>query len=264
MRVLILRGLMFAMLTLAVSIGTVFANPLEDASIAYQRGDYGTALRIWRPLADQGNAEAQSNLGFMYEKGNGVAQDFKEAVRLCRTCGSPCASARRYRIAAHQGFATAQFLLGMMYLRGEGLAQDYEEALRLLLIAAKQGNEGAQNDLGVMYRDGIGVARDYKEAMKWYRLAAEKNYATAQYNISSMYAEGLGVTQDFARAYMWVTLAAAQNNPNAMKYQRYHFKAYDRAADRRSAGDGTKVSGIELQTVRLSRGCGRVDADIKM
>ncbi|HIJ92135.1 MAG TPA: sel1 repeat family protein, partial [Rhodospirillaceae bacterium] len=72
---------------------------------AYQRGDYVAALREWRPLAERGNARAQSNLGVMYENGRGVAQDYAQAVRW-------------YRKAAGQGFAHAQHGLGYMYENG--------------------------------------------------------------------------------------------------------------------------------------------------
>ena len=59
---------------------------------AYERGDYATALSLFRLAADQGLANAQYNLGVMYERGEGVPQDYKEAVRL-------------YRLAADQGLA---------------------------------------------------------------------------------------------------------------------------------------------------------------
>jgi TPR repeat protein len=62
----ILRMLMVASL-LSINGGIVAAGPLEDAGAAYQRGDYPTALRLIRPLAEQGNAVAQFNLGLMYE-----------------------------------------------------------------------------------------------------------------------------------------------------------------------------------------------------
>ena len=71
---------------------------LKDAQDAYVRKDYATVLRLLRPLAEQGDAPAQSNLGVMYEKGHGVTQDYKEAVRL-------------YRLAAEQGYALAQAYL---------------------------------------------------------------------------------------------------------------------------------------------------------
>ena len=57
------------------------AGPYEDGLAAYQKGDYATALGLWRRLADQGMAEAQYNLGIMHENGEGVPQDDAEAVK---------------------------------------------------------------------------------------------------------------------------------------------------------------------------------------
>ncbi len=65
---------------------------IRKGFIAAQNGDYETALNEWRPLAEQGNAKAQFNLGVMYENGKGVLQDHKAAVKW-------------YRLAAEQGLA---------------------------------------------------------------------------------------------------------------------------------------------------------------
>ena len=70
--------LALAIMALAVPAN---AGPFEDGWDAYQRSDYATALEFWRPLADQGDAEAQFNLGVMYESGQGVPQDDAEAVK---------------------------------------------------------------------------------------------------------------------------------------------------------------------------------------
>jgi hypothetical protein len=83
------RSITFAA-TLAVSLvaavlaGAALAGPLDDAQAAYNRGDYATALQLIRPLADQGDARAQSILGLMYESGRGVPQDYAEAVKWYR------------------------------------------------------------------------------------------------------------------------------------------------------------------------------------
>ncbi len=89
----------------------------DEGDAAYHRGDYATALREWRPLAEQGNAIAQGNLGFMYDKGRGVPQNHAEAVQW-------------YRKAAEQGDTEAQYLLGLMHEKGEGVPQDYARALQ--------------------------------------------------------------------------------------------------------------------------------------
>ena len=82
---------------------------------AYNRSDYAEAMRQWKPLAEQGHADAQNNLGLMYDNGHGVSQDHAAAVRW-------------YRLAAEQGVADAQRKLGFMYGAGEGVPQDYAAA----------------------------------------------------------------------------------------------------------------------------------------
>ncbi len=98
---------------------------------AYDKGDYATALKEWRPLADQGDAEAQSNLGVMYDNGRGVPQDDAQAVRW-------------YRLAAEQGHADAQFNLGWMYHQGRGVPQDDVLGHMWVNLAAAQGIEPAR------------------------------------------------------------------------------------------------------------------------
>ena len=73
--------------------------------------DFGEAVRLYRKAADRGDADAQFNLGTMYDQGEGVKQDFGEAARL-------------FREAADQGDANAQCSLGFMYDQGQGVKQD--------------------------------------------------------------------------------------------------------------------------------------------
>ena len=160
MRDLIKAGLVALVLSLSLA-APVAAGPYEDGVAAHGRGDYATALKLWRPLADQGHASAQYNLGVMYDNGQGVPQDYAEAVTW-------------YRKAADQGYASAQYNLGFMYANGEGVKQDYAEAVTWYRKAADQGHAGAQNNLGVMYRDGQGVKQDYVQAHKWLNLAAAR------------------------------------------------------------------------------------------
>lgn len=91
----ILRILLTMMLTLSVAIssGVVFSGPLDDAQAAYERGDYATALQLLRLLAERGDAEARFHLGMMYARGDGVAQDNKEAVKWYRLAAEQCSRA---------------------------------------------------------------------------------------------------------------------------------------------------------------------------
>ena len=80
MRQQLRRGLSLAA---AFAIGfsnTVLADPMDDGQAAYNREDYAAAQRLWRPLAEQGVARAQNNLGVMYENGKGVRQVVNEAL----------------------------------------------------------------------------------------------------------------------------------------------------------------------------------------
>jgi TPR repeat protein len=83
-----------AVLMLAL-VGGVNAGALEDGYAAAERGDYATAYRLWRPLAEQGDAEAQYKLGTMYDIGHGVPQDYVEAHKwysLAAAAGEPSAT----------------------------------------------------------------------------------------------------------------------------------------------------------------------------
>jgi hypothetical protein len=76
--------LVLAVVMVLVVAAPAAAGPWEDAVVAYNRGDYATALRLWRPLAEQGNVKAQYKLGTMYGAGQGVLRDDAEAVKWFR------------------------------------------------------------------------------------------------------------------------------------------------------------------------------------
>ena len=112
-----------------------------------------------RKRADQGDADAQFNLGVMYDNGEGVPEDDTQAVAW-------------YRKAADQGHARAQFNLGAMYGNGQGVPQNFTQAVAWYHKAADQNHARAQFNLGFMYDDGEGVPQDNVEAYKWLSLAA--------------------------------------------------------------------------------------------
>jgi len=102
---------------------------------AYNQGDYATALKEWRPLAEQGDVDAQFNLGVMYDMGHGVPpQDYGEAVRW-------------YRLAAEQGYASAQVNLGVLYGDGLGVLQDHVQAHMWANLAAAQNHLQSSSEL---------------------------------------------------------------------------------------------------------------------
>jgi uncharacterized protein len=124
------RAIFFSFILLSSFAAHVAAGPLEDATTAFERRDFATAVRLLRPLADQGNAEAQMRLGFMYVAGEGIPQDYVEALKW-------------FRLAADQGQANAQCFLGLMYFEGRGVPQDYVSAHMWLNLAAAGGIEDA-------------------------------------------------------------------------------------------------------------------------
>ena len=123
--------------------------------------DYAEAVKWYRKAAEQGNAEAQSNLGMMYYAGQGVPQDHAEAAKW-------------YLKAAEQGIASAQFNLGLMYDKRQGVPQNFAEAVKWYRKAAEQGNAEAQYNLGMMYFAGLGVPKDYALAHLWFHLATSR------------------------------------------------------------------------------------------
>lgn len=154
--------------------------------------------------AEQGNAEAEYELGIMYSHGRGLPLNFAEALRW-------------YRKSAEQGYSGGQTGLGDLYFRGKGLPQDYAEAIRWYQKASDQGFPRAQYNLGYMYYQGFGAQQSYAEAIRWYRKAAEQGQANAQNNLAGMYYYGYGVPQDRAEADRWYHQAADQGYENAQR-----------------------------------------------
>ena len=144
-----LRATLLA-LSLALSAPQVSADALDDAYNAYQRGDFDTAAKTYRKLAERGDVVAQYNLGTMYENGQGIPQDYAEAVRW-------------YTRAAEQGNAGAQFNLGILYEYGAGLPQNNIMAHMWYDLAsengAKQAGEWRDERAGLMTAADIAKAQ---------------------------------------------------------------------------------------------------------
>jgi uncharacterized protein len=271
---------------------TLFHDHFNDGWIAFEKKDFKTAFKLWLPLAEKQNRRAQFHLGVLYEKGQGIPQDYNEASKwylLAAEQGYTTAKAKIYSLAkfkvhyaleiltndANNGVANAQFALAKMYEKGQGIPQDYDEAAKWYLHAVEQGlssakpkiynlakfkvpiawetltndaNNGianAQLALGHIYRDGQGVARDYNEAFKWYQLAVGQGHALAKSSIYSLakfkvsaaseilindanngianaqlilgelYQNGQGVAPDYNEALKWYQLAEKLGHSSA-------------------------------------------------
>ena len=177
-----------------------------EGRAAYDAGDYTTALLEWLPLARAGNPAAQYGVGTMYESGQGVAQDYAEAMRL-------------YRLAAAQNYATASLNIGVMYFQGRGVAQDHAEAARWFREAADQGSAMAAFNLGVMRQTGEGLPRDMDAAVGRFRQAAAMGLPRAMSRLATMYRDGRDVPPDLVQAYAWFSLAEQRTRLEEPKRQ---------------------------------------------
>ena len=217
----------------------------------YKPDDVATAVRELKPLAEQGNAEAQFNLGSLYYQGWGVPQDYREATQWMRK-------------AAEQGHVFAQTTLGSIHAEGVqgAIEKDYPQALMWFIFAAAQGDMEAmelrdtmanrmtptqiaeaqrlarefkpqnvytksfqefkalgergdavaQFKVGLIYYGGQGVPRDYIEAHNWFKKAARQGHPLAQYNAGYMYEKGEGTPQDYVEAANYYRQAAERGN----------------------------------------------------
>ena len=123
----IITGLL---LSLLLGSGVAVAADFSVGLQAAQSGDFKTALAEWTPLAEQGNAMAQFNLGAMYDFGDGVPENDKTAVKW-------------YTLAAEQGYAIAQRYLGAMYDFGDGVPENDKTAVKWYNLASYNGNKNA-------------------------------------------------------------------------------------------------------------------------
>ena len=174
----------------------------QGGEAAYSQGDYATALKKLKPLAERDHVGSQNRLGVMYGNGEGVDKDYEQAIKW-------------FRKAAEQGYDRAQGNLGIIYKRGMGVTKDDVEAVKWYRKAAEQGYDRAQYFLGQIYRVGEGVNPDDVEAVKWYRKAAEQGYNRAQFRLGVMYKNGEGVDKDDAEAIKWYRKAAEQGYDRA-------------------------------------------------
>jgi TPR repeat protein len=143
-------------------VSSIASADYRDGQDAYASGNYQAAILEWIPIAKDGDAKAQYNLGWMRANGKGTAQDFQEAVDW-------------YTKSAKQGYIHAQYNLANLYLRGQGVTQNDKLAFSWFLKAAEQGDAPAQYNLGRMYLLGTGADKNYYEARFWIKQALENN-----------------------------------------------------------------------------------------
>ena len=189
-------GLILAFIALLLSVSAVLSLVHKRRADETKLAELANARRI---RAEQGDPKAESELAYMYSHGQGVPQDYREALRWRRK-------------SAEQGYAAGEVGLAYMYLHGQGVPQDNSEALSWYRKAAESGDAFAENNLGIIYEEGGLVSQDYAEALRWYHKAADQDYPAAQYNLGNMYYYGRGVQRDVPEAYRWYRKAAAKGD----------------------------------------------------
>ena len=139
----------------------LLAASLAEGVAAHQRGDYETALGIFRSLAEQDDVAAQYNLAHMYREGQGAPQDFDGAAKL-------------YRKAAAQGDALSQYNLGVMYFNAQGAPRNLMLSYMWLTLRAVAGAENAARSRAILTRQMS--SEQIAEALQLVRDCEKQNF----------------------------------------------------------------------------------------
>lgn len=144
----------------------VIARPPELTPALASESDFDPGDKALFARAAKGKAEDQYSVGLMLLRGDGVAQNYGEAIKW-------------FERAAKQNHAGAELSLGLLYKNGRGVLQDFSTASQWFEKAARKGHPEAEYHLGTLYKVGEGVKHDMKQAYAWYNLAAAQGYEPA-------------------------------------------------------------------------------------
>jgi len=140
----------------------------EEGKKRYLAGDHPAAAQLILKAAQAGNPDAQNEIGYLYEAGDGVPKNPGEAAKW-------------YQAGAAQGHARCEFALGSLYEAGRGVKENWDEAARWYGKSAMQDDEYGMFSLGRAYQYGIGVPLDLTTAITWYDKAAAKGHGQAAF-----------------------------------------------------------------------------------
>jgi len=141
------------------SMAAAGTRALRAGISAFNRQAYARAAVIFVRLADEGDARAETYLGFMYAHGRGVPQNYELAAQF-------------YRAAAEQGIAVAQYMLGLMYDKGQGVPQDYVLAYTWINLAVANARP-RDREYWTRIRDAIGGKLSLAQLTLAQRLSVE-------------------------------------------------------------------------------------------
>lgn len=178
------------------------ANAQNDLGYRYESGegveqDHSLAHKWHTKAAEQGHADSLLQLGRLYYFGIGVNQNATTALRW-------------YEQSADRGSSSAQNNLGLMYFNGEVVEQNLTAAFELFKRAAEAGNKDAQNNLGAIYLNGQLGEPDLGKAIEMFTKSANQSHKKAQLSLGIMYLNGTGVEQSDSKAQYWLSRSAEQ------------------------------------------------------
>jgi TPR repeat protein len=188
----------------------ILAADLDAGVDAYLAGDYESAMKILYPLAKAtdedtaGDFIAQYFVGEMYYYGQGVPENFHEAIKW-------------YRLSAAQNDPDAQYSIGYMYDTGKGVIESQEEAKQWYMLAASQEHAQAQVGLANILLEHSSSDHDVTEALAWLRNAASLNNTYAQFRLGQLYESGDLVNIDLNEAIRWYQYAVAQGDLDSLQ-----------------------------------------------
>ncbi len=217
-RLAILMLLAFLMVLPRTGLGDQF----EDATWAYEAGDYIAAVKIWRPLAKRGDVRAQWILGIMHEDGQGVARDLVQAHMWYNVAAANGhQKARRMRDTLAENMTLSEVVKAQEQANDwqtghpQGMALARPPDLSGLNHRALAGAGEAQFKLGEIYDIGQGATQDFAKSLKWYDRAAQQGHAAARRSLGIMFHRAKGVAQNYPEAAKWLRLAADQGDGEA-------------------------------------------------
>ena len=173
-------------------LGELYLNGSEQYSIEQ---NMTKAFELFKQAAENGNIEAQCQLGNCYYFGNGILEDKEKAYEY-------------YRLSAENGNDIAQCMLGRGYLYGDIGTIDYKMAFDWYMAAAAQGSSFAYGRLGDMYYNGFGLDINYNSAIDYYKKAAEGGDVASMNQLGYMYYAGQGASVDYSMSFKYYKQAA--------------------------------------------------------
>lgn len=169
---------------------------IKKAHEAYNNKDFKTALALYTELANSGDADAMTSLGYMYQNAQGCQKDEAKALEF-------------YEKAAELKQPYALFNLAILYMNGlNGVAHDQFKAHELFMEAATREVPPAMYEVALMLERGLGCLQNYSEAAFWYEEGAKRGHLESFNNLGVLYKEGHGVAMDEARCFICFSKAA--------------------------------------------------------